>query len=218
MVLKRKIKISQINLKIPDMVLAALDNNLKHVFKLAAQQNILLPKFEQLDIFKNNTSIAGEVKSETCSDSDDYNTISQSNSINYTCEAGPSGTDFIPNKDEGEEYRSNPKLLALRKLCDYKYGYEDIITGTFEEKLDECLNNGVSINLVDNETENLNAALFIEYQDMLESNGYIEMLKFREKLPAYVKAKDIIDKINQNQIMVISGETGCGKSTQVCML
>ncbi|XP_075058122.1 ATP-dependent DNA/RNA helicase DHX36 [Mixophyes fleayi] len=44
---------------------------------------------------------------------------------------------------------------------------------------------------------------------------YIEMQRFREKLPSYNMKEEIIKMINANQVLVISGETGCGKTTQV---
>uniref|UniRef100_A0A3Q3D4I7 ATP-dependent DNA/RNA helicase DHX36 n=1 Tax=Hippocampus comes TaxID=109280 RepID=A0A3Q3D4I7_HIPCM len=43
---------------------------------------------------------------------------------------------------------------------------------------------------------------------------YKEMLMFREKLPSYGK-KELVRLINSNQVLVVSGETGCGKTTQV---
>ncbi|CAM4598477.1 unnamed protein product [Lepidochelys olivacea] len=44
---------------------------------------------------------------------------------------------------------------------------------------------------------------------------YIEMQRFREKLPSYGIRRELITMINNNQVTVISGETGCGKTTQV---
>lgn len=41
------------------------------------------------------------------------------------------------------------------------------------------------------------------------------MLTFREKLPSYSKKEELVRLINSNQVLVISGETGCGKTTQV---
>uniref|UniRef100_A0A8C4E6C3 RNA helicase n=1 Tax=Dicentrarchus labrax TaxID=13489 RepID=A0A8C4E6C3_DICLA len=43
---------------------------------------------------------------------------------------------------------------------------------------------------------------------------YKEMLKFREKLPSYGK-RELVKLINSNRVLVVSGETGCGKTTQV---
>ncbi|KAM4627484.1 LOW QUALITY PROTEIN: ATP-dependent DNA/RNA helicase DHX36 [Polymixia lowei] len=44
---------------------------------------------------------------------------------------------------------------------------------------------------------------------------YQEMLKFREKLPSYSKREELVELINSNRVLVVSGETGCGKTTQV---
>ncbi|XP_061916273.1 ATP-dependent DNA/RNA helicase DHX36 [Entelurus aequoreus] len=44
---------------------------------------------------------------------------------------------------------------------------------------------------------------------------YKEMLTFREKLPSYGKKEELVQLINSNQVLVVSGETGCGKTTQV---
>ncbi|XP_038002186.1 ATP-dependent DNA/RNA helicase DHX36 [Motacilla alba alba] len=44
---------------------------------------------------------------------------------------------------------------------------------------------------------------------------YIEMQRFREKLPSYGMREELVRLINGNRVTVISGETGCGKTTQV---
>jgi len=41
------------------------------------------------------------------------------------------------------------------------------------------------------------------------------MAKFREKLPCFRERSNILKNIFENQVVVISGETGCGKTTQV---
>ncbi|CAB1115817.1 unnamed protein product [Ectocarpus sp. CCAP 1310/34] len=44
---------------------------------------------------------------------------------------------------------------------------------------------------------------------------YEDIQTSRRKLPAYARQQDILEAINNNQVVVISGETGCGKTTQV---
>jgi len=39
--------------------------------------------------------------------------------------------------------------------------------------------------------------------------------EFRQKLPSWQKQDEILQIIRENQVVVISGETGCGKTTQV---
>jgi len=44
------------------------------------------------------------------------------------------------------------------------------------------------------------------------------MLAIREKLPAYGMKDEIVSAIEHHQVVVISGDTGCGKTTQVPQL
>lgn len=44
---------------------------------------------------------------------------------------------------------------------------------------------------------------------------YLKMKDCRKQLPAWKMMSQILSTINQNQVTIISGETGCGKSTQV---
>ncbi|XP_020205180.1 DExH-box ATP-dependent RNA helicase DExH5, mitochondrial isoform X5 [Cajanus cajan] len=41
------------------------------------------------------------------------------------------------------------------------------------------------------------------------------MLEFRSSLPAYKEKEAILSAISRNQVLIISGETGCGKTTQL---
>ncbi|KAF2457555.1 helicase associated domain-containing protein [Lineolata rhizophorae] len=47
------------------------------------------------------------------------------------------------------------------------------------------------------------------------SSSYQRMLKSRQTLPMFEFKKTAISAIEDNQIMILSGETGCGKSTQL---
>ncbi|KAJ8715102.1 hypothetical protein PYW08_005083 [Mythimna loreyi] len=104
---------------------------------------------------------------------------------------------------------------SLKGAGDYKYGYEDIITGTFEEKLEERLSEGTIVSMGNYPNDTLNETLYENYIRMINCNGYKQMKSFREILPTYKKSKELLNIINNNQVVVISGETGCGKSTQI---
>ncbi|QLL32381.1 hypothetical protein HG536_0C05500 [Torulaspora globosa] len=49
----------------------------------------------------------------------------------------------------------------------------------------------------------------------LEEKAYQQMLKHRAKLPAWHKKELIVELVQQNNVTLITGETGSGKSTQV---
>lgn len=54
-----------------------------------------------------------------------------------------------------------------------------------------------------------------DLQKKTDNQRYLDMLKFREKLPSYEMKEELVRLIADNQVLVISGETGCGKTTQV---
>ncbi|RHZ54344.1 hypothetical protein Glove_428g91 [Diversispora epigaea] len=44
---------------------------------------------------------------------------------------------------------------------------------------------------------------------------YKDLLNVRKKLPMYSYREELLKELNKNQVVIVSGETGCGKSTQV---
>ncbi|XP_067636192.1 putative ATP-dependent RNA helicase DHX57 [Eurosta solidaginis] len=65
------------------------------------------------------------------------------------------------------------------------------------------------------QTENEDRVLMRRFLQRQEDERYRAMMNGRRKLPAFEKMMDILDLIEKSQVIVISGETGCGKSTQV---
>ncbi|KAK4720504.1 hypothetical protein R3W88_010737 [Solanum pinnatisectum] len=54
-----------------------------------------------------------------------------------------------------------------------------------------------------------------EQQTWQESPEGRKILEFRSSLPAYKEKDAILSAISQNQVVIVSGETGCGKTTQI---
>ncbi|XP_022738785.1 DExH-box ATP-dependent RNA helicase DExH3-like isoform X2 [Durio zibethinus] len=52
-------------------------------------------------------------------------------------------------------------------------------------------------------------------QEWQESPEGQKMVEFRRSLPAYKERDALLNAIQQNQVVVVSGETGCGKTTQI---
>ncbi|XP_066541887.1 ATP-dependent DNA/RNA helicase DHX36 [Hoplias malabaricus] len=61
----------------------------------------------------------------------------------------------------------------------------------------------------------LDEELMSDFQTKKENPKYLDMLKFREKLPSYGMRRELVELIEANRVVVVSGETGCGKTTQV---
>lgn len=55
----------------------------------------------------------------------------------------------------------------------------------------------------------------LSWEAKRSSMGYQKMLPGRQNLPIYAFKQHILQVLSQNQVFVLSGETGCGKSTQV---
>ncbi|XP_073966930.1 3'-5' RNA helicase YTHDC2-like, partial [Choristoneura fumiferana] len=45
-----------------------------------------------------------------------------------------------------------------------------------------------------------------------------ELVKFREKLPVYEQRQELLNAITHNQVVIVAGATGCGKTTQLPQL
>ncbi|KAA0058112.1 DExH-box ATP-dependent RNA helicase DExH3 [Cucumis melo var. makuwa] len=54
-----------------------------------------------------------------------------------------------------------------------------------------------------------------QQQDWQESLEGQKMMEFRKSLPAFKEREALLKAISQNQVVVVSGETGCGKTTQL---
>jgi ATP-dependent RNA helicase DHX36 len=80
------------------------------------------------------------------------------------------------------------------------------------ETIDEKLMKNPSIPVQD---ERLSERLYDEYMSKQDNLKYNKMCKKRMKLPSYNMKDEILKVVNESQIVVISGETGCGKTTQV---
>jgi len=48
-----------------------------------------------------------------------------------------------------------------------------------------------------------------------QSPEFTKMLAFRKKLPSYSRRTELVAALRSSQVLVVSGETGCGKTTQV---
>lgn len=60
-----------------------------------------------------------------------------------------------------------------------------------------------------------NLHLYDQQHAWQESSEGRRMHKFRQNLPAYKEKLAILTAISQNQVILLSGETGCGKTTQI---
>lgn len=60
-----------------------------------------------------------------------------------------------------------------------------------------------------------NESLKTRYRRKSVSSAYLKMKQHRQNLPAWGYQENILSSIDNNQVVIIQGMTGCGKSTQV---
>jgi ATP-dependent RNA helicase DHX36 len=63
--------------------------------------------------------------------------------------------------------------------------------------------------------ETVDDELLDEFLEKSLLEEYVEMLESRQKLPAFQKKDEIVEIIKKHQVVLIEGNTGCGKTTQV---
>eukprot|EP01018_Ginkgo_biloba_P016943 Gb_40990 [translate_table: standard] len=68
---------------------------------------------------------------------------------------------------------------------------------------------------LDAEMEKLSLELRNRQYELKGSLAAKSMQSFREKLPAYKMKDELLQAVAKNQVLVVSGETGCGKTTQL---
>ncbi|XP_041108104.1 putative ATP-dependent RNA helicase DHX57 [Polyodon spathula] len=60
-----------------------------------------------------------------------------------------------------------------------------------------------------------NAKLCRQFRNKQSSRRFLSMLQERQKLPAWQEKKNILEMLSRSQVLVVSGMTGCGKTTQI---
>ncbi|XP_068618110.1 ATP-dependent DNA/RNA helicase DHX36-like [Battus philenor] len=216
-----------ISLKIPNPVILSVRNNLQQILFLAKKQDIELPEIvtssypklliEEVPV-KNKDS-AQNLENFNENNMEEINkpeeNIENMDTQSIKNEPSTSTPHMNSIKSEKPIHFINNIQQFNQNSSSYKYAYDDIITGTFDEKLVKCLSKGVSINYKDKNISDLSFRFQIEYKDMTTRSNYKKFLKFREILPTYKKSEDILNLVKNNQVIVVSGETGSGKSTQI---
>ncbi|XP_045484488.1 putative ATP-dependent RNA helicase DHX57 [Pieris rapae] len=114
------------------------------------------------------------------------------NYIQFATKQFPSATDsLLPQLENVESYIKKPSHYSISKDKE----------------------NRPSVNIENMMRENREIAK--RYFEKPENNRYNKMMSARKNLPAWQKRNDILNAMKKSQVIVISGETGCGKSTQV---
>ncbi|XP_017752422.1 PREDICTED: ATP-dependent RNA helicase DHX36-like [Eufriesea mexicana] len=93
----------------------------------------------------------------------------------------------------------------------FKRRFMKMLSGNIQENISSAL----MIETKLKRDTNLDAKLLEEYKIKQSLPEYKKMVQFRSKLPSHEKRSEILKLVRENQVVLISGETGCGKTTQI---
>ncbi|XP_037042409.1 ATP-dependent DNA/RNA helicase DHX36 [Bradysia coprophila] len=65
------------------------------------------------------------------------------------------------------------------------------------------------------QSSDLDTRLCEEFNVTTKTEKYEEMFQFRQRLPSFQHKDEIVDAVKRNQVLLVAGNTGCGKTTQV---
>ncbi|KAI3963933.1 hypothetical protein MKW92_028478, partial [Papaver armeniacum] len=103
---------------------------------------------------------------------------------------------------------SMPKVSFSRSSS---YGSIATDDGLFEQQELQTSTSAVMEKIIKRRSLHLRS----QQQAWQESEEGQKMQAFRKNLPAYKERDALLTTISQNQVVVVSGETGCGKTTQI---
>ncbi|CAM6110806.1 unnamed protein product [Calypogeia fissa] len=116
--------------------------------------------------------------------------------------AGIRSVDASSSENGVQEVEDAPEPIAVPpyRLGAGKRGQEDLPSSVSAAQVNK---------------EKLNADLR-EDQRLLKASASVKAMNaFREKLPAFKMKEQLLEAVARNQVLVVSGETGCGKTTQL---
>lgn len=127
------------------------------------------------------------------------------------------GPDISISKDKILELEKSLHGLEFDESKDSKFkrDFSKYETLEYEKEVEKKLEEPGNSEIYEERLKAHSDALFLEFMDKYEDREYMRMQKFRKSLPAYHKRQEILEMIDKNQVVLIKGETGCGKTTQV---
>ncbi|KAI8792942.1 ATP-dependent RNA helicase YTHDC2 [Biomphalaria glabrata] len=118
----------------------------------------------------------------------------------------------------GRNSRTLPSLFSLAHSAAQLNTLLNKYPVTVKEKQDLTVITDRGSNLNDNRERSNFGRLSHNVPQVPPKRSPSELNKFRETLPIYKMGSSIIESINNNQVVLVAGETGSGKTTQVPQL
>ncbi|KAK0098694.1 hypothetical protein PV326_005105 [Microctonus aethiopoides] len=123
---------------------------------------------------------------------------------------------LLENEDEMLEYLNNnePNFIGKHETLFQKVPDFELQSLNTHHQLGKT-NRQTKDNITSEEINRQDDIICTRYLEKHKNHVYKKMLECRKKLPAWSMMNEILETIHKNQVTIISGETGCGKSTQI---
>ncbi|XDV29353.1 hypothetical protein PO909_032490 [Leuciscus waleckii] len=132
-----------------------------------------------------------------------------STSQSWRVKEEPSGHSYF----DGDDPPESQNIVKVPKIEPKEEKWENELGANVKEELNDADLEYLFQDVV--RKPSLDEELKKDQEKKKDNARYIDMLKFREKLPSYGMREELVKLISANQVLVVSGETGCGKTTQV---
>ncbi|SPP79617.1 ATP-dependent DNA/RNA helicase DHX36 [Drosophila guanche] len=114
-----------------------------------------------------------------------------------------------------QDFNKTPRKSHTDGDEQFELQFRHLLSVNFHQFIAEKKQENSTLNYIN---QNLDTKLMEQHRERLQAPNLRERLQAREQLPAMAHAEEIIRTVQQHQVILIVGSTGCGKTTQVPQL
>ena len=121
----------------------------------------------------------------------------------------------LPSYHMKDSILSASKTNPVSKSSNYSHVKDSEFKNNSLEPMTVKLHEGAAPIVKLQQNSDVDEKLYTDYMNKQENSRYQATLLVRKKIPSYDMKDRILDLIERNHICVITGESGCGKTTQI---
>ncbi|XP_064535091.1 ATP-dependent DNA/RNA helicase DHX36 [Drosophila montana] len=137
------------------------------------------------------------------------------NKINLGCDVSVPPGVLTRVKEYMEQFKAARETGQEQLDAKFQEQFRHLLSVNFDAFIEETKKQNQDLHL---RNSNLDAQLKEQQRERFQRADFQDRYKERMKLPTMNHSADIIDAVQKNQVLLIVGSTGCGKTTQVPQL